>query len=103
MNTLNLKSYILDHRNIKADHLNNKLSAFYPHFICKNYAVHLHFGRRSSSNSDLWESSPKALREYKLIGSIPPEERIAGPVEPEHKRDCTGELPNQNSINIKSF
>jgi len=64
-------------------------SAFYPHFICKNYAVHLHFGRRSSSNSDLWESSPKALREYKLIGSIPPEERIAGPVEPEHKRDCT--------------
>ena len=64
-------------------------SAFYPHFLIKNYAVHLHFGRRSSNNSDLWESAPKALRDYKLIGSVPSEERIAGPVEPQEKRDCT--------------
>ena len=80
-------------------------SAFYPHFMVKNYAVHLHFGRRSSTtrnrffhkisktllktkvwkpkNSDLWESAPKALRDFKLIGSVPSEERIAGPVEPQ--------------------
>jgi len=64
-------------------------SAFYPHFMVKNYAVHLHFGRRSSDNSDLWESAPKALRDFKLVGSVPSEERIAGPVEPQEKRDCT--------------
>ena len=43
-------------------------SAFYPHFMVKNYAVHLHFGRRSSDNSDLWESAPKALRDFKAFG-----------------------------------
>jgi len=64
-------------------------SAFYPHFQVKNYSVHMHFGRRSSSPSDMWESSPKALRDYKLIGSVPSEERIAGPVESEDKRNCT--------------
>lgn len=64
-------------------------SAFYPHFQVKNYSVHLHFGRRNSSSSDMWESAPKALRDYKLIGSVSSEERIAGPVESEDKRNCT--------------
>ena len=36
-----------------------------------------------TKNSDLWESAPKALRDFKLIGSVPSEERIAGPVEPQ--------------------
>lgn len=76
---------ILDRKDLGIE----ETSAFYPHFLTKNYAVHLHFGRRSSENSDMWETSPKALRDYKLIGSVPTEERIAGPAEPEHKRDCT--------------
>ena len=42
----------------------------------------------------------KALREHRLIGSVPPEERIAGPVEPESKRDCTGEC-NTLSLRIQ--
>ena len=58
--------------------------------MVKNYSVHLHFGRRSSTSSDMWESAPKALRDYKLIGSIPAEERIGGPRESEDKRNCTG-------------
>lgn len=64
-------------------------SAFYPHFQVKNYSVHLHFGRRNSTSGDMWESAPKALRDYKLIGAVPSEERIAGPVESEDKRNCT--------------
>lgn len=64
-------------------------SAFYPHFLIKNYSVHLHFGRRNSSQNDMWESSPKALRDYRLIGSVPAEERIAGQKESEEKRNCS--------------
>jgi len=64
-------------------------SAFYPHFLIKNYSVHLHFGRRSSTYNDMWESSPKALRDYTLIGAVPVEERIAGPKESEDKRNCS--------------